>query len=151
MTISKPGGFTLVELVTVIVIAGILSAIVYNRINVSDFTTEGSTDEAKSAVRYAQKLAVAQRRNVYVDTSGNDVRLCYDSACTSHVIKPPTAADWFKVTAAAAPTLSSAFYFDTLGRPTLTAGSTVATSAITLSVSGATRSIAIEPQTGFVH
>ncbi len=150
MKLSSNAGFTLTELVTVIVIAGILSAIVYNKIDITGFKTEGSTDEVKSAVRYAQKLAVAQRRNVYVDTSGNDVRLCYDSGCATQVPQPPGSA-WFKITAATAPTLSNAFYFDTLGRPTLVSGSTVATSAITLSLSGGTRSITIEPQTGFVH
>jgi MSHA pilin protein MshC len=147
---SSQTGFTLTELVLVIVIAGILSAVIYNRINVGSFKAEGSTDEIKAAVRYAHKLAVAQRRSVYLSASSPDLSLCYDLACGSRVAKPPSASDAFTVTASDTLTLSSAFYFDSLGRPTLTSGS-LATSAITVSISGGTRTLTIEPQTGFVH
>jgi len=143
-------GFTLTELVTVIVIAGILSAVIYNKVSISGFKAEGSTDEIKAAVRYAHKLAVAQRRNVYLSAASPDLSLCYDLACASPVVKPPSASDAFTVTASDTLTLSSAFYFDSLGRPTLTSGS-LATSAITASILGGTRTLTIEPQTGFVH
>jgi prepilin-type N-terminal cleavage/methylation domain-containing protein len=142
-------GFTLTELVVVIVIASILAAVVYSRVSVSEFKVEGSTDELKAALRYAHKLAIAQRRNVFVSASGSDVSLCYVNGCASRVTKPPTA-DPFTVTPSNTPTLSSAFYFDAQGRPTLIGGA-LATGAITLSIAGATRVISVEPQTGFVH
>src|SRR3954467_6972548 len=94
-------GFTLTELVVVIVIAGILSAVIYNKVDVNSFKAEGSTDEVKAAVRYAHKLALAQRRNVAVTASGTTVSLCYYNAgCTASVTKPPTT-DPFTVTAPA--------------------------------------------------
>jgi MSHA pilin protein MshC len=142
-------GFTLTELVVVIVIAGILSAVIYNRVSVSEFKVEGSTDELRSALRYAHKLAIAQRRNVFVSASGSDVSLCYVNGCGTRVTKPPTQ-DPFTVAASNTATLSSAFYFDSQGRPTLIGG-VLATTAITLSLAGATRTITVEPQTGFVH
>ena len=145
----RASGFTLTELVVVIVIAGILSAVVYNRVSVSEFKVEGSTDELKSALRYAHKLAIAQRRNVFVSASGSDVSLCYVNGCAARVTKPPTT-DPFTVSASNTPTLSSSFYFDSQGRPT-SIGGALATSAITLSIAGGTRTITIEPQTGFVH
>lgn len=143
-------GFTLTELVMVIVIAGILSAVVYNKIDIGSVKAEGSTDELKAAVRYAHKLAVAQRRNVYVSAAGSSLSLCYLSDCTSHVSKPPGTED-FTVAGSGSLALSdNPFSFDSLGRPTL-AGGALATSAITLSVASGTRSITVEPQTGFVH
>lgn len=142
-------GFTLTELIMVIVIAGILSAVVYAKVDVNSFKAEGSTDEVKSGLRYAHKLAIAQRRPVYVSATGTSVDLCYNLACSSHVTKPPTT-DPFTLTASGTAALSSAFYFDAQGRPTLTSGA-LATSAITLSIAGGTRTLTIEPQTGFVH
>src|SRR3954464_3946546 len=90
-------GFTLTELVVVIVIAGILSAVVYNKVDVNSFKAEGSTDEVKAALRYAQKLAVAQRRNIYVTVSSTNVCVGYDAACATKLKKPPTT-DEFDVT-----------------------------------------------------
>jgi MSHA pilin protein MshC len=148
--IRRSCGFTLTELVVVIVVAGILSAVIYNRVSVSDFKAEGSTDEVKAALRYAQKLAVAQRRNVAVTVSGATVSLCYYSAgCTASVTKPPTT-DPFTVTAPATITPATTFYFDAQGRPTQTSGALLA-SATSLSVGGGTRTVTVEAQTGFVH
>ena len=103
----REAGFTLTELVLVIVIAGILSAAVYNKIDVASFKAEGTTDQVKSAVRYAHKLAVAQRRNVYISAAGNDVSLCYDSGCGSAVLEPGAGA--FTITASGTATLSNVY------------------------------------------
>jgi MSHA pilin protein MshC len=159
---SLQGGFTLTELVLVIVIAGILSAIIYNRIDITPLKTEGSTDEVRSTVRYAHKLAVAQRKNVCVSVVAGSISLRYfDSstgACSTAVSKPPGTAAFTTSTLNGA-TLSE-FFFDPLGRPTLTStcvlvsGTYVCTPAaavITLTVTGGTRSIKIEAETGFVH
>jgi MSHA pilin protein MshC len=147
---TRSSGFTLTELVVVIVIAGILSAVVYNKVDVNSFKAEGSTDEVKAALRYAHKLAVAQRRNVAVTVAGASISLCYYSAgCVGNVTKPPTT-DPFTVVAPATITPPTTFYFDSQGRPTETTGSLVA-SALGLSVGGGTRTVTIEPQTGFVH
>ena len=161
-TLSVQNGFTLTELVVVILIAGILSAIIYNRIDITSFKTEGSTDEVRSTVRYAHKLAVAQRRNVCVSVVAGSVSLRYfDSStgtCTTAVSKPPGVAAFTTSTLSGA-TLSE-FFFDPLGRPTLTSSCvlvsgtyvcTPATSTITLTVTGGTRPVTIEAQTGFVH
>jgi MSHA pilin protein MshC len=143
-------GFTLTELVVVIVIAGILSAVLYNKVDVNSFKAEGSTDEVKAALRYAHKLAIAQRRNVAVTVSGATISLCYYSAgCVGNVTKPPTM-DPFTLVAPATISPATAFYFDSQGRPTQTTGSLLG-SAISLSIGGGTRTVTIEPQTGFVH
>ena len=60
-------GFTLVELIVIMILAGILSIIVVPRfMNPSDFDARGFFDATESILRYAQKSAIAQRRNVCV-------------------------------------------------------------------------------------
>lgn len=131
-----------------IVIAGILSTVVYNTVNVSTFKAEGSSDEVAAAVRYGHKLAVAQRRNVYVSGSGNSLSLCYDAGCSSYVIQPP-GTNPFTVTASGAVSVSPGFNFDSLGRPVVSG--VLATSAVQITVAGGARTLKVEPQTGFVH
>ncbi|MDP2758925.1 MAG: prepilin-type N-terminal cleavage/methylation domain-containing protein, partial [Sideroxyarcus sp.] len=60
-------GFTLVELITVMVIVGILAVAVLPRFfTVSDFEDRGSADQVKSLLRFAQKTAIAQHTPVTV-------------------------------------------------------------------------------------
>jgi MSHA pilin protein MshC len=59
-------GFTLIELIMVLVLAGVLAVFVAPRLNVSDFFARGFHDETLALLRYAQKTAIAQRRTVCV-------------------------------------------------------------------------------------
>lgn len=59
------GGFTLVELVTVIVIAGIVAAFAAPRfVDTAAFSERGYADEIASSLRYARRLAVSSSCNV---------------------------------------------------------------------------------------
>ncbi len=60
-------GFTLVEMIMVIVIAGILAAVVAPRFfDNTVFQSRGFADQVQASLRYAQKVAIAQHRNVCV-------------------------------------------------------------------------------------
>lgn len=137
-------GFTLTELVIVMVIVTILSALAISRINTQSFDTEGFANRATAMVRYAQKLAISQRRTVVVVTTASNIRLCYtDAACASAVHEPP-GTDPFSYNAPSGVSLSATTVsFNGLGRPAAGARITV--------TGDVARTITIEAETGYVH
>lgn len=76
---SRPFGFTLVELITVMLIVGILAVVVLPRMDLlRGFDDIGYRDKVKATLEYARKSAVAQRRNVRVALAGNNLTLTID-------------------------------------------------------------------------
>jgi MSHA pilin protein MshC len=76
----------MVELIVVIVLIGILGTIAVGRFfERSTFDTVAWTEQVKSTLRYAQKVAVAQNQSVYVHMSLERVAVCLDAdaACAN--------------------------------------------------------------------
>lgn len=89
---SRTGGFTLVELITVMVVMGILSAVAVSRFfDNSVFEAREFADQTRALIRYGQKLAIAQNRPVYVISNGNSFALCFAAACSAgNLVLPPS-------------------------------------------------------------
>ena len=144
-------GFTLIELTVVIGIVAILSAFAISRINTDSFNTEGFANQAAAAIRYAQKIAVSQRRNVTVTVSAGSVALSYPDIGTP--VRQPPGTDPFTIAKPSGVTLSGTLVgntvtFSALGKPTAT------TLPATLIVSGgdiAPKTITIVAETGYVQ
>lgn len=69
-------GFTMVELITVMVLLGVLAAIAIPKLmgdNITEAAVHG--DKVVSALRLAQKSAVAKRRVVCLDTASGTLRV----------------------------------------------------------------------------
>lgn len=78
-------GFTVIELVLVIVIVGILGAIAGPRFfNNSAFSERAYYDELASAVRYAQKVAVASGCRVRINLAATTYNLSQQTALGGH-------------------------------------------------------------------
>ncbi|MFZ5465456.1 MAG: pilus assembly FimT family protein [Pseudomonadota bacterium] len=142
-------GFTQVELVVALVLVGILAAMAIPRfVGRVGFDARGFYDEAQALVRYGQKMAIAQHRNVSVDLSGGQLRLCFDTGC-SQPVPDPAGAPSFVRTAPSGVNIAgpAAFAFDPLGRPNPNAAMTY-----TIAAAGEpTRSFTVERETGYVH
>ena len=149
-TISQLRGFTLVELIMVLVVIGVLAAAALPRFwDRQVFDSRGFYDQTLSVLRYAQKSAIAQRRTVCADFTSTTVTLTIataagSSVCGSNLVSPNGASP-FIVTAktgvsfVAVPTN---FQFNPLGQATI--GQTVL-------VTNASGNIIIEQDTGYVH
>jgi len=106
-------GFTVVELIAVIVVLGILSAIAVPRLtDRSVFQARGFEDEVFAALRHARALAVASGCEVQVSIAGNGYALNQQTGCdvggfTLAVADPATQAAVYAGTAPAGITLSA--------------------------------------------
>ena len=154
-------GFTLVELIMTMVIIGILAAVVAPRfLGVDVFKSRGFSDQVQATLRYAQKEAIAQHRNVCVAMTASKITLTIANAipslatspCNTNLVLPGQAANNIS-TPSAAITLSPAtnFNFDALGKPWDVLGTTPSTVQKSITISGATNNIVVEAETGYVH
>jgi MSHA pilin protein MshC len=143
------GGFTMVELVLVIMIAGVLAAVAVPRmVDRSAFQTRGGASEVRTALRYAQRLAMAKNREVCVTTTASDLTLTFNPlpgiVCSQAVIRPSDGGAYV-VTLPAGITLTPgvSFRFDGQGRPSPNA-------AVNLTVGG-TIPVTVTRETGYVQ
>lgn len=152
---NKQAGFTLVELVMMLVILSILSATAIPKFFEKNVYAERAFfDDALHAVQYAQKLAVATGCGVQVAISSNSYAITRRGTSSSlscpstssfslAVLHPGTGASSYSgsesgVTLSSSPTT---FTFNSLGS---------ASSDVTLAVNGA-RTIQVVAETGFVY
>jgi prepilin-type N-terminal cleavage/methylation domain-containing protein len=75
-------GFTTIELITVMVILGILAVVALPRLNNADEKALVFRDQTEAALRYAQKSAVSHRRTTCVTFSASSVTLQIASTTT---------------------------------------------------------------------
>jgi MSHA pilin protein MshC len=165
-------GFTMVELVVTMVIIGIMAIAVVPRMDLlRGFDEIGYRDQVKATLEYARKSAVAGRRNVRVQISGNDLVVTADSChpegtaistppCASLVgtyprdlILPGSSLNRIspRGNTTILATSTASVVFDPQGRP-WTSASTTSSSAASYTIRGESDSlITVEAQTGYVH
>lgn len=156
-------GFTMVELVTVIIILGILVVVALPYFsNASSFKASAFNEQVRASLRYAQKTAVSHRRLVCAVLSSSTVTLTIASAnsiapktssCDSSLLSPTGAtvfvssSDPTAMTIAASP--SGTIYFQPSGFVTSDGAGTILQD-YTITVSGMTP-ISVLGATGYVN
>jgi MSHA pilin protein MshC len=153
---ANEAGFSLVELVATLAVIGIMAAFAMPRmIDRSSFESRGFYDQAQGAVRYAQKIAFAQRRSppqapVFVLITASQIRVCFDIGCASSVTDPASGAP-LALSAPAGVTLApvTTFSFSGSGAPSF--GAQLQISVNSAGVGDVNRVFFVEAQTGYVH
>jgi len=153
MQVNQHRGFSLVELVAVIVILGILAFVAVPRFfDRGSVDARGFYDQAQSVIRYAQKMAIARRDTIFVQITAGTIRVCFDIACANPIPDPASAGGSLIANApnglAINPPAIPTFGFNALGRPV---DETLAPLMVSQIVGIAGRNITIELETGYVH
>jgi MSHA pilin protein MshC len=148
---NRASGFTLIELIMIIVVLGALSIFVVPRLNKSNFDTLSFQQELKTAIRYAHKLSVASECEVQVALTANSYALYYpDSTCNPPVGFGAVPVNHLVQSGAYAGTAPSGvtiagfgdFYFTASGAPNISG---------TITISPGGRQVIVNPVTGFVQ
>jgi MSHA pilin protein MshC len=166
----RPFGFTLVELVVVMILLGIVGGFAAQRFtDRGGFDSRAYSDQVKSVLRYAQKTAIAQRRIITVSLASGRIAACYGAfpcppaslvqapgganssssntraACQiANVFRPRWLCEGAPAALAVAPIAD--FTFDATGAPSF-----AATQQIVITGDGVATTITIEGATGYVY
>jgi MSHA pilin protein MshC len=133
---SRTGGFTLPELVIVLVLLGVLAAVALPRLQGAIAMHETAwRDQVVAALRHARATAIGHRRLVCATVATGSVQLAIApvhgaTACTAALPGPDGSADWAHSATPVSTTLTPAgtLYFQPSGRVTSDGAGLVASS-----------------------
>lgn len=112
-------GFTLIELVMVIVLTGIVAVTVMPRLSFDSIRESGYTGELLDAIHFAHKLSLTSGCGIQVDLSTNSFALNYSGAgpCSAGALNHPATGQPYAAAAPAGVSIGgSGFSYDAFGR-----------------------------------
>ncbi|MBL1141746.1 MAG: type II secretion system protein [Proteobacteria bacterium] len=148
-------GFTLIELVIVILLLAILASYIAPRLDLSIFKQTGFEQLAMASIRYGQKQAIGSGCDVNVSINPASCTVQWNGtpagigclAATTPITNPATGQANFCDPDDSTPNnsadLPTTIRFDNIGRPVAIAGD--------LNINLGSTIIIVEPETGFAH
>ena len=152
-------GFTLVELITVIVLIGVLAVVAGPRFfSASTFEDRFFFDDALHAARYARQFAVSKGCVTRFSLTTSTFSLSRDNDCNSSALnfsaaiaRPEDTSIAFTASGAPAGTAAGTIVFDATGRAGQVSGSSFTAFATTQTYTIGTRTFSVDGETGFVR
>ncbi len=145
---TRRHGFTLLEIITVMIILAVLSAVVASRLTDQTLDIAAELEAVKSHLRYAQSRAMADSTDWYVQFA-SDSYTVYNG--DGNAIVPPGAQSQAVPLAYHTATAGTVVLFDSLGRPFTDAAGTTAQSGVrTVLSSAGAGALTVMPETGYI-
>lgn len=155
---GRPAGFSIFELVVVMLLMSVLAAAVASRsITTADLDLNSATDQLRNRLRLAQADAMKRSPAVWgISYAGAEYWL-FSSTPSNRVNFPGASSDHISLPSGITVSGLADVYFDRIGKPftayTDPSNNTqlASTMTITVSAGGDTRTITVTPETGLIR
>ena len=156
---SSNSGFTIIELVAVIIVIGILAAVAAPRFaSQSGFDQRYFVDDIVSGARYARQFAVSKGCYTRISLTTTDFSLQRDDDCdgsafnfTSDILRPDDSVSAYTLDGAPAGTVAGTVVFDPQGRAGDIVASEFVVFAAAQTLTVGTSTVDVYGETGFVR
>jgi type II secretory pathway pseudopilin PulG len=143
LKMKNNNGFNLVLSLIAIAVIGIIAVVGGSRFaKISVFSDRANSDKVKFLLKISQKAAMAQRRDIFIVKSGNNISACYTntSPCEANQSLTLNGKD-FSANIGSTTIVLPSIKFNSLGN----------TESGKITVQVADRSIYIEAESGYIH